>query len=74
MFYHSALWKRYWDQTTIIHAVNIVRAKGRVWWRHVNIYLCRYPLQNFRKHFHDADFPLCVMLELKYSLLWIIVE
>ena len=44
---HSALWKHYRDQTTIIHVVNVVRAKGA--FDDVackNIYFCRRPLQN----------------------------
>ena len=30
MFSHSALWKHFRVQTTIIHVINVVRAKGRV--------------------------------------------
>ena len=48
-FSHSALWKRYRDQTTIIHVVNAVRAKGRarLMTSHINIYFCwRRSLQN----------------------------
>ena len=29
-FSHGALWKRYCDQTKVIHVINIVHAKGHV--------------------------------------------
>ena len=28
MFSHSVLWKHYHDQTTVIHIINVVHAKG----------------------------------------------
>ena len=32
-FSHWAWWKCHGNQSTIIHVVNVVLAKGRVWWR-----------------------------------------
>ena len=57
MFYHSALWKCYCDQATIIHIVSLVQkgASGDVACKHLLLWA------STAKEFF-VNYPLCIML------------